>query len=147
MSNQPGRRLAAGPRPNMIVISIAYATFAASLTFQPRRWSSTPAYRNLLAIMPQQAWAAAFAVVAGLLAAAVIWHSLRPLSVIALSAGLAITATWCAAFIVRWLTSSSTTPETWVSWAVFGYLLLRALTLLGYEEVKVPSWRGKRGHG
>lgn len=128
MDNNP-RSVAPGPsatRVNMLVIAAAYAVFALSLLCQQARWALTPAYGNLLAIMPQQAWGAQFAGVAVILAVA----ALRPgrwLSVIALSLGLAITTTWLAAFVIRWLTSTSTTPETWVSWAVFEYLLLWAL--------------------
>jgi hypothetical protein len=71
--------------------------------------------------------------------AAALWQGLhhRWLSVVALSLSMTTTTTWFAAFIIRWLTSSSTTPETWVSWAVFDFLLLRALLLLGYEEVRI----------
>lgn len=126
------------PRTNMLVIGISYAVFALSLILQPRRWGMTPAYHNLLIIMPAQAWGACFAVVSAGLAAA-LWKGARYrwVSVLALSLGLAITTTWTAAFIIRWATSGATTPETWVSWAVFDFLLLRALMLLGYEEVRV----------
>lgn len=117
-----------GTRVNMLVIAGAYAVFAVSLIFQPARWAATPAYANLLAIMPQQAWGAQFAVVAAFLAVAAAARGRhRWLTVIALSLGLAITTTWVAAFVIRWLTSASTTPETWVSWAVFEYLLVQAL--------------------
>jgi hypothetical protein len=141
------RRAKLGGRANMAVIAAAYAVFAVSLLVQPRRWALTPAYHDLLEIMPQNAWGVCFAVAAGLLAAAAIRHGVRWLSVVALSAGLAITTTWCAAFVVRWLTSSSTTPETWVSWAVFDFLLMRALAGLGSEEVKIPSWHNRNSRG
>lgn len=131
-------RTVGATRANMLVIAIAYAIFAVSLLFQPARWSRTPAYHDLLVIMPQAAWGAVFAVVALLLAAAV-WYHTRRLSVAALSTALAVTTCWFAGFVVRWATSSATTPETWVSWAVFDFVLLRALTLLGYEEVRVPA--------
>jgi hypothetical protein len=139
--NAVTRTLAAlgAARANMLVITAAYGIFAVSLAFQPARWASTPAYANLLAIMPQRTWGTLFAVTALMLAAAVRQHSLRWLSVTALSLGLAITTTWLAAFVIRWLTSGNTTPETWVSWAVFEYLLIRALVLLGYKEGNVPD--------
>ena len=126
-------------RAHMLVITAAYGIFAVSLVVQPARWAATPAYANLLAIMPQRTWGVLFAVTAVMLATAVRLHSLRWLSVTALSLGLAITTTWLAAFVIRWLTSGSTTPETWVSWAVFEYLLIRALVLLGNKEGKAPD--------
>jgi len=126
------------PRTSMLVVTIAYGIYALSLLLQPARWAQTPAYHNLLIIMDQQAWGTLFAVTtAGLAAALRFGHRYRWMSIAALSLGLAITTTWCAGFVIRWLTSSSTTPETWVSWAVNDYLLLRALLMLGYEEVHV----------
>jgi hypothetical protein len=120
----------------MLVIAVAYGIFAVSLVFQPRRWGLTPAYHNLLAIMPQDAWGTVFAVTSALLLAAVARHGSRRLAVLALSAGIAITTFWCAAFVVRWLTSPNTTPETWVSWCVFDFVLLRALLLLGSRSAR-----------
>jgi hypothetical protein len=130
-------------RANMLVITAAYGIFAVSLTAEPARWAATPAYANLLAIMPQRDWGAAFAVTAVMLAAAVRLWSRHWLSVTALSVALAITTTWLAAFVIRWLTSGNTTPETWVSWAIFDYLLVRALLLLGYKEGGHPA-EGRR---
>jgi hypothetical protein len=129
----------------MVVIGVSYGIFALSLILQPARWGKTPAYHNLLIIMPAQAWGAAFAVVSVMLGVALWQWRRRWMSTLALSLGLAITTTWCAAFIIRWLTSANTTPETWVSWAVFGFLLLRALLLLPYEEVRVRTRRNDDG--
>jgi hypothetical protein len=137
-------RLIGAPRANMCVIAVAYAIFALSLLLQPSRWAATPAYRNLLAIMPQYGWGAVFAALAVLLAAAVWWFGRQWLSVLALTAAFMVTTAWGGAFIVRWLTSANTTPETWVSWLVFDFLLLRAAALLDYEEVKIP--RNGRPH-
>jgi hypothetical protein len=131
----------------MLVVGITYGIFALSLIFQPARWAATPAYRNLLTIMPQRAWGAVFAVVAALLGSAVSRYGWRWLCVLALSAGLAITTFWATAFVIRWLTSASTTPETWASWAVFDFLLLRALSLLGYREVPAPPLHEGTGSG
>lgn len=131
-------------RMHMSVITVSYGIFALSLLFQPTRWGLTPAYANLLVIMPQRAWGTCFAVTSCALGTAVWQQQRRWLSITALSLGLAITTTWSAAFIIRWLTSGNTTPETWVSWSVFDYLLLRALFLLGFKEVKIPV-RTQRG--
>lgn len=135
MTTRPARVIAAIgsvgiARANMLFTAAAYLVLGLSLIWQPQRWSSTPAYRNLLELMPQQAWGALFAVLAGLLACAVWRHRSRWLTVTALAAAIAVTTAWCAAFVVRWLTSSNTTPETWVSFAVIDYLLLRTITLL-----------------
>ncbi len=133
-----GRRRLAGARANMAVIAATYAILGVSLLLQPARWAATPAYRNLLAIMPQHAWGAVFAVIAALLTAAIWRPARRWLSVLALTAAFMVTTAWGLAFVVRWLTSSSTTPETWTSWAVFDYLVIRAVALLDYLEVRIP---------
>lgn len=132
-------------RTNMFVIGVSYSIFAVSLIFQPSRWSSTPAYHNLLIIMPQQAWGAGFAVVAVMLGAALWKWQHRWVSTLALSLGLAISTTWDAAFVIRWLTSSSTTPETWVSWTVFDFLLLWALLFLPHEGARTQTTRSDDG--
>jgi hypothetical protein len=133
VTNRDGRvpaalRALGAARANMLVIAVAYGIFALSLLFQPARWQQTPAYANLLAILPQQAWGGAFTAVCALLAAAAVLPGRRWLPVPALAAGVAITTFWSAAFIIRWATSPDTTPVTWVSWAVFDLILLRALT-------------------
>jgi hypothetical protein len=122
----------------MLVIGAGYLIFGLSLLLQPRRWSSTPAYHDLLIIMPQRPWGAIFTVTAALLAAAVRQAGPRRLAVTALTVAIMLTTTWAGAFVVRWLTSPNTTPETWVSWLVFDWLLIRSAALLDYEEVRIP---------
>lgn len=134
-------------RGNMLVIGTGYGIYALSLLLQGDRWSRTPAYHNLLAIMPAWGWGAAFGAVAALLLAALGFYGNRALSVAALTAAAAITVPWTLAFLVRWLTNNSTTPETWVSWAVNAYLLARSAVLLDYREVLVPSRRRQDGDG
>lgn len=116
-------------RANMLFCAGAYLVLGLSLTCQPARWAATPAYHNLLELMRQQAWGGLFLGLAAVLACAAWRHGSRWLAVTGLTAGIAVTTFWCAAFIVRWATSASTTPETWVSFAAFDYLLLRTLTL------------------
>lgn len=139
-----------GRRPsvaNMRVIGGAYAIYALSLIFQSARWSRTPAYHNLLIIAPAQAWGAAFAVSSALLFAGAHWRSWRPLPRVTLGAAMVITAVWTTAFVVRWATSGATTPETWVSWAINMYLLLRAWVLLNVREVAIPERPSPGGGG
>lgn len=131
------------PRANMLAIAVGYGIFAWSLLWQPRRWALTPAYHNLLAIAPQSAWGIMFAVITALLAAAVYWHEHRWLAMVALSAASAITTTWTAAFVIRWATSGNTTPETWVSWGIFDFILVRALTVLDDNTIRLIEKTGE----
>lgn len=143
----PAFRPLGASRANMLVIAVAYAVFAVSLLLQPSRWGLTPAYHDLLAIMPQGAWGVLFAAVSAFLGAAAWPRPPRWLPVAALSAGLAVTTCWCAAFVIRWATSPNTTPETWVSWALFDYVLLRALALLDREEGRAAAPRDRAPRG
>lgn len=141
---RPFTRAIGASRANMLTIGTGYGIYALSLLLQGARWSRTPAYSNLLAVMPATAWGACFALVSAALFAAVAAYSLRWLSVAALTAAGIITLAWTFAFVVRWATNDSTTPETWVSWAVNAYVLARAAILLDYREVLVPSRASER---
>ena len=142
--SRPFTRTIGASRANMIVIGAGYCVYALSLLLQPARWNRTPAYHNLLAIMPAPAWGLCFALTSAALLAAVAVYRMRWLSVAALTAAGVITAAWTLAFVVRWATNGSTTPETWVSWAVNAYVLGRAAILLDYREVLVPSRASER---
>lgn len=145
---RPFTRAIGASRANMLTIGLGYGIYALSLLLQGARWSRTPAYSNLLALMPATAWGACFAAVSAALFAAVAVYRLRWLSVTALTAAGIITLAWTFAFVVRWATNDSTTPETWVSWAVNAYVLGRAAILLDYREVLVPSRSSDRdGNG
>lgn len=123
--SRASRPVTAG-RLNLSVMTTAYLIFGLSLLFQPRRWSATPAYHVLLQIFAAQAWGGLFLASGVALGAAVWQFERRRWAVItALTFAAALTAGWMLAFIARYLSSPDTTPETWVSWAVFGFLLLQ----------------------
>lgn len=127
------------PRANLAVMAAAYAIFGLSLTFQAHRWGATPAYRLLLQILPAQAWGALF-LATGVTMGLSFWQFQRRwLLITALTGAFVITNGWMLAFAVRFLTSSSTTPETWVSWLVFDYLLLRVSLALDFTGQHQPQ--------
>lgn len=110
---------------NLSVMSAAFTIFGLSLIFQAHRWGSTPAYHVLLLIFRAQAWGALF-LLSGLAMGLAVWQfERRPVVVASLTLAFCLTTGWMLAFIVRYLTSPNTTPETWVSWAVFEFLLLK----------------------
>jgi hypothetical protein len=121
------RRLSWPPagRLNLWVMSAAYVIFGLSQVFQAHRWQSTPAYHVLLQVFPAPAWGGLFLAAGAGLALAARFFARRLAVYAALMLAFALTAGWMLAFAVRYLTSSDTTPETWVSWAIFGYLLLK----------------------
>lgn len=117
----------AAGRRNLVIMSAAYGIFGLSLTFQSHRWETTPAYHVLLEVFRAPAWGGLFlASSAGMGLAAWQFRHRRWLVAAALTLAFTLTAGWMMAFVVRYLTSPNTTPETWVSWAVFAYLLLIA---------------------
>jgi hypothetical protein len=111
---------------NLLVMCAAFTVLGLSMVFEPHRWAATPAYHILLQIFAAQAWGGLF-LASGLSLglAAHLYGRARWAVTGALMLALALTAGWMLAFVARWLTSGDTTPETWVSWAVFGFLLLR----------------------
>lgn len=107
------------------VLSAVFTTFGLSLLFQPRRWGATPAYHDLLQLASAQAWGGAFLLSGALMSAACWQFQRRWLIVASLTVAFILTNGWALAFVLRYLTSSDTTPVTWVSWGVYDYLLLR----------------------
>jgi hypothetical protein len=126
-------------RLNLLVMSAAFIVFGLSLALQPHRWASTPAYHVLLEIFSAHAWGGLF-LASGVTLGAAAWpFPRRWLTVAALMLAMALTAGWMLAFVVRYLTNPDTTPETWVSWAVFGFLLLGAAS--GLDRPRDPAAR------
>lgn len=134
-------RLVAWPAPklNLAVMSAAFMTFGLSLLFQPHRWGATPAYHVLLEIFRAQEWGTLFLLSGAALGVAA-WQLDRRRWVVIAALVLAFTLTtgWMLSFIARYLTSPSTTPETWVSWAVFDYLLIKVAISLDHPVLSVP---------
>ena len=124
---------------NLAVMSAAFAIFGLSLVFQARRWGATPAYHLLLQLFRAQVWGALF-LASGVTMGAAFWqYRRRWLLISALTMAFALTNGWMLAFVSRYLTSPSTTPETWVSWAVFDYLLFRVSLSLDFSVRTPPA--------
>lgn len=129
----------------MLVIGVVYLVYSASLLLQGLRWHRTPAYHNLLLIMPTGTWGVIFGASAVLLLISA--YRTRPhwLAYASITLAFMLTTCWDIAFIVRWVTNSATTPETWTSWAVFSYVLLRAGVLLDRERNRETAPRRDAG--
>jgi hypothetical protein len=116
-----------GVKINLAVIGAIYLLFGFSLIFQGNRWASTPAYRNLLEIAPSWAWGGLF-LAAGTGVLTGIWLFGRRWFIypVLVYSG-ALTMSWFLAFVYRYASSTTTTPETWASWFAFGYLHVRVM--------------------
>lgn len=125
---------------NLAVMGAAYLIFGFSLLLQSHRWGSTPAYHILLAIFRAQTWGALFILSGASLGVSAWQHGHRRWLVVAsLMLAFTLTTGWALAFVVRYLTSPNTTPETWVSWAVFDYLLLKIAISIDHPVPAPPS--------
>lgn len=130
-------------------MATAYSVFGLSLVFQAHRWQSTPAYHVLLQIFTAHVWGALFLLSGTSMGCAAWQFGRRRWAVItALTLAVALTMGWMLAFVARYLSSTDTTPETWVSWAVFGFLLLRVAGALDrpggiwlHEIPELPAYR------
>jgi uncharacterized membrane protein len=126
-------------RLNLTVMASAYLIFGFSLLLQPHRWYATPAYHVLLEVFRAQAWGGLFLLSGTALGVAAWQLALRRwLVILSLVLAVALTGGWMLAFIARYLTSGSTTPETWVSWAVFGYLLAKVAISIDHSPPPLP---------
>lgn len=125
---------------NLSVMSAAFTIFGLSMIFQAHRWGSTPAYHILLQIFRAQVWGGLF-LASGIAMGLAAWQfERRRWAVIAaLTVAFTLTGGWMLAFIVRYLSSPNTTPETWVSWAVFAFLLLKVSVSLDRPREVPPD--------
>ncbi len=116
-----------------VLMSIAYTAIGVTLILQPSRFAKTPSYGNLLMLLDQATWGVIYLAVAALLGLSLTALPRRrkwTAAVIAHTAAIALTATWLAAFVVRYLTDTGTTIVNVVSWSVFFALLVRSVLTL-----------------
>lgn len=115
------------------VPAIAFLAFGATLIGQPSRWENTPAYANLLDLLPTQVWGALYLASSFSLFATILRRGNRVLSVAAHTLAIALTGGWLLGFVIRYLTDDGTTIVNVVNWAVYLTLLIRSLRLLDDE--------------
>jgi hypothetical protein len=109
---------------------IALWGYGLGLVFQSSRWYRTPAYANLLHITSADVWGYVYLGVGGLMALGLVLWGNRALNVAAHTLAFVLLAMWEVAFIVRYLTDSSTTVSNTISWAAYMFLLFSsALTI------------------
>jgi len=134
-------RLASWPaaRLNLAVMSVAFLIFGFSLIFQAHRWGSTPAYHVLLKIFRAPAWGALF-LLSGTALGVAAWQMAfrRRVVITALVLAFTLTTGWMLSFVARYLTSPSTTPETWVSWAIFDFILIKVAISIDHPAPPLP---------
>ena len=118
----------------MAFMSAVFLVIGLTLWFQPERYANTPSYANLLAILPQHAWAAMYVVVAVVKVAALWRYASRVLTVMAYTLGVALVVVWLAAFVVRYLTDDGTTIVNVCSWATYLFLIVRGAIRLDDER-------------
>lgn len=116
-----------------VFISIGYG-----LLFQQTRYERTPAYGNLLTLLPARVWGVIYMLSAlGLL----IWVALpkRTEQADRLAHFLpnALIFFWFAAFIVRYATDKSTTNVNPTSWFTYACLLLHSQLVETEPQVKI----------
>lgn len=126
-------------RFNLVVMATIYLVFAGSMLLQPARWTRTPAYHNLFVVLPEHVWGIIYLSSGLLLVLAAVLYMRRVYWVImtGIMCALMISVSWSFAFVVRVITSNNTTPETFMSFLAFSYLLVRVLMTIDH-----PTGRG-----
>lgn len=114
----------------LTVVGIAFLALAFGLLVQPLRFERTPAYANLLSVLPQSIWGILYLVVAAVIGASVLLWRHRVFSVVAHTLTFSLVGAWLAGFVVRYVTDDATTIVNVVSWSVLLYLtVLSAMKL------------------
>jgi hypothetical protein len=138
-SRRPELPALASGKTTLGVMAAAFLVFGLSLVFQPHRWGATPAYGVLLQVFPARVWGGLFLASGTLMGASVWQFQRRWLLVGCLTMAFAMVNGWLGAFVARYLTNGDTTPVTWVSWAVYDYLLLRVALTVDFFAPPAPE--------
>jgi hypothetical protein len=109
-----------------IGLVVLCAWFAFGMLVQSSRWYATPAYGNLLIIFRATTWGWIYLGIAIVLAMSLVLRQQRWLGMVAHTFAFVLLVMWEAAFIIRWITDSSTTVVNVGSWALFLALTLRS---------------------
>jgi hypothetical protein len=111
----------------LTVVGIAFLALSFGLLVQPDRFTKTPAYANLLVVLPQSIWGAIYLAVGLLIGASVLLRRKRALTVVAHTLSFSLASAWLLGFIIRYSTDSATTIVNVVSWAVLLYLIILSM--------------------
>jgi hypothetical protein len=125
-----------------VVIAIAYLGLGLDMLLQPDRFSKTPAYGTLTAVLDIRIWGACYLAAAVLLAIFASLVTNRQYGVLAHIASGTITLVWLLVFIIRWKSDPNTTAVNVVSWSVFLTIIIRSLTLVPMAVEARPPARG-----
>jgi hypothetical protein len=119
--------------PSAIVLTSILLVLGLALIFQSGRWSHTPAYGNLLLILSADVWGCIY-LAAALFMLIALFLEHRVLSKAAHTCAFIVFAVWEGAFIIRYLTDSSTTVANVVAWAAYLFITIRSAQLIdGYR--------------
>jgi hypothetical protein len=113
-----------------VVIAFAYLGFALAMLLQPRRFYSTPAYGTLTQVFDIRIWGVCYLVAAVVLGLYSSLITSRSFGIAAHTVSLVVTVVWWLAFVIRWLSDSSTTAVNVISWLVFLLVIARSATLI-----------------
>lgn len=118
------------PPVQTIAVTIILAVFGVALVTQSDRWARTPAYGNLLHIFSADMWGAVHLGVAATMVAGMLLPAYRVVRVAAHTLAGVLFLVWESAFVIRYLTDSSTTIVNVVSWSVYVMLAIWAMRLI-----------------
>jgi len=113
-----------------VVIAVAFLGLGLDMLLEPRRFSTTPAYGTLIAVLDIRIWGACYLTAAILLVIFVSLVTNRQYGVIAHVASGTITLVWLVVFVIRWRSDPNTTAVNVVSWSVFLIIIIRSMTLI-----------------
>jgi hypothetical protein len=125
-----------------VVIALAFLGLGLDMLLEPRRFSTTPAYGTLIAVLNIRIWGACYLTAATLLIIFVSFVTNRQYGVIAHVASGTIALVWLVVFVIRWRSDPNTTAVNVVSWSVFLMVIIRSMTLIPMAVENHPPIQG-----
>jgi hypothetical protein len=118
----------------LLVSIVIFLGFALDLGFRGSRYANTPSYANLLDIAGTNVWAITYAVVGLACLAAYRFRTNAIVVTAAHMLGMALSAGWLVAFIIRTSTDDGTTAANVFAWSVYFLLITRSAQLVDLDE-------------
>lgn len=112
------------------LICVAFLLYGLGMVLQPNRFTRTPAYGTLTAVLDIRWWGVIYLVSAVTFGVYTLLVTGRNFGIVTHILGLLVTSVWLAAFLIRWLTDWDTTVVNVGSWLVLTIIIARSATLI-----------------
>lgn len=125
------------PLMTAVILVTVSVCLGFGLLLQASRWSATPAYANLLAILSAPAWGLIYLLLGAVIGTVAAVDDLRRFSLWVHAPMFGLLAFWDVAFIVRWWTDDHTTIANVLAWSVYLFTAVRSSVAVAERHDRV----------